>query len=178
MDIKKEYYDYLRNIIQLDSDYNNLIDYLYSTEFKTVVPDDNNRAIDGMDLRYRFLYEAGADEQSAMIIKDTELAGPCTVLEMMIALAIKMDEELLYDWELGPRQHIWFYQMLKSMHIDKYTNDRFEDILVYKAVTDMMLYNIAANGSGGLFTFRNVDIDARDLSIWYQMNHYVTYELN
>ena len=90
--IRQTYLDWLYNKIEERTSYNfkDFISEIDSVEFHCLIPNDDNRAEDGLQLRNQF-----ADEQD-YDLADDDLTGPCTVLEMLIALAIRMDF-ILFD---------------------------------------------------------------------------------
>lgn len=150
-------------------DYSELFEYLYSREFYSDIAKDYNRAEDGKELRIRF-----ADEYGISVNKVYgELDGRCSVLEMMLALAIRCEEQIMWDPELGDRTGLWFHDMLVSMHIDDETDGYFDVDLVKKAVDTMLNRTYRRNGSGGLFTLRETNKDMRKAEIWYQLNWYL-----
>ena len=94
-DIKKEYYEWLIEPIVNDVDsedisYRKLLACLHETTFTYTIPRDENRAHDGIDLRRRFVLSENYDEDYTDYLR-----GPCSVLEMMIALAIRCEENIM-----------------------------------------------------------------------------------
>ena len=78
-----------------------LLEHLDNINFTYSIPFDENRFNDGQDLRYRFGYEnniAGYDIDEMSFRK-----GPCSILEMMVALAIKCEENFMSDPANGNR---------------------------------------------------------------------------
>lgn len=69
--------------------YRRLLKVLHKIEFTYSIPMDGNRAEDGIDLRYRFGYENGYSSSMISAYLDNKT---CSVLEMMIALAIRCEE--------------------------------------------------------------------------------------
>ncbi len=171
--LELEYLDWIKNLINPDRlPYDCLIEHLYNINYVTVKDDDNNRAIDGTDLRYTFCYEKGySSSDSYFIVNDIFANKPCSVLEMMTALARKMDENIM--WNGYRRVHIWFFDMLANMNIDDMTDNNYNSGYIDIAVNAMMYYNIEYNGKGGLFVSPYNDVDMRELSIWYQMQQYI-----
>ena len=99
--IKNDYFEWLYDYVcrgraHEKTSYMKLFKHLYRIEFVSIIPNDINRAKDGCDLRYRFGMEY--DEQNINDILDI-LDGPCSVLEMIIALAIKCEETIIDDDE-------------------------------------------------------------------------------
>ncbi len=78
--------------------YRRLLSCLYDVEFTYIIRMDANRAEDGMDLRYRFGYEFGYERSK---ITESLDKRPCTVLEMLIALAMRCEEHIMDDPEVG-----------------------------------------------------------------------------
>ena len=68
--------------------YTKLLLRLFETDFNYILPRDGNRYEDGIDLRYRFGYENGLEDQ--LIARDLD-DKPCSVLEMMVALALRCE---------------------------------------------------------------------------------------
>ena len=73
---------------------------------------DADRAEDGINLRYRFGYENGYE--SAMIASYLD-DRPCSVLEMMVALSMKMEEQIMDDPDIGDRTSVWFWKMIDNL---------------------------------------------------------------
>ena len=74
--------------------YRKLLRELHRIEFTYSIPMDGNRAEDGVDLRYRFGYENGYSSSMISVYLDNRM---CSVLEMMIALAIRCEEHIMDD---------------------------------------------------------------------------------
>ena len=66
--------------------YQMLLSQLHSIDFQYTLPMDENRAEDGIDLRYRFGYEKEYEGSMIACYLDNR---PCSVLEMLIALAFR-----------------------------------------------------------------------------------------
>lgn len=144
-----------------------LLVHLHQTEFEWIIPRDKNRAEDGISLRRRFALDRGLNGQ------ERYMTGPCSVLEMMIALAFQCEEHFMDDPRYGNRTKQWFWNMIVSLGLGGMVDQNFE----YQYVTDVLRKFIArdyeSNGKGGLFTIRHCDRDLRDAEIWYQLCWYV-----
>lgn len=163
-DVRDEYLDWLKDIIYLDdntSRYTSLLDHLFCREFKWSVDHDENRSADGITLRYDFADERGYDNNF--------WEAPCSILEMMIALSIRCQDEL-YNPEAGYRIGEWFWGMVWNMGLQEFDDEHFNadriDILVDRFVER----RYSRNGKGGLFKIHNPVLDMRQAEIWYQMN--------
>lgn len=144
-----------------------LLVYLHDTEFRYSIPKDQNRAEDGISLRYRFSLEMGFDDVP------TSLDGPCSVLEMMIAVAIHCEEHMMDDPKFGDRTGQWFWGMVSNLGLGSMHNSRFDRERVRDVVERFLDRKYAPDGRGGLFTIRNCDEDLRDMEIFYQLCRYV-----
>ena len=151
--------------------YRELLKHLHNTRFRYVMPRDRNRAEDGIDLRYRFALTCAEDERDVDRILSI-LDRPCTVLEMMVALAIRA-EETMDDPNVGDRTAQWFWHMITSLGLGPMTDSQFDRIQVIDILERFMDRHYAANGKGGLFYIRNCDRDLREAEIWYQLCWYL-----
>lgn len=169
--ISEEYFEWMFDVVcgerfHKDISYRKLLTYLHEREFTYIIPRDANRAEDGIYLRYRFAYDLLDDPRR-------ELGGPCTVFEMMVALAIRCEETIMDDPDKGDRTGQWFWGMIVNLGLGAMTDDVF-DIRVVESIIDRFLSrNYEPNGKGGLFTIRNYDTDLREMEIWNQLCRYL-----
>lgn len=133
---------------------------LYDTEFKHIIKMDKNRADDGLALRYRYTSKTCLEE-------------PCSVLEMMIALAIRCEETIMDDPKFGNRIGQWFWGMVVNLGLGSMTDNNFDKDFVDDAITRFINREYEPNGRGGLFTVKNCDTDLRNVEIWYQLCWYL-----
>lgn len=168
--IKNEYFEWMFNLVcgKRFSEYTSfrkLLMHLHNTEFIFTVKKDSNRAKDGADLRYRFALISGYD--------DSYLDGPCSVLEMMIALSIRCEESIMDDPNIGDRTGQWFWDMITNLGLGGMYDDRYNKQFVEGVLTRFMNRRYEPNGRGGLFTVGNTDEDLRKIEIWVQMCWYL-----
>ena len=150
--------------------YRKLMMRLHDTEFYYILPMDGNRAEDGVDLRYRFGYE-NSYEQAA--IADALDDRPCSILEMMIALAIRCEEHIMDNSDIGDRTGQWFWSMIVSLGLGPMTDAKFDKEFVDDILVRFLERDYEPNGEGGLFTIKNCNRDQRSVEIWYQMHKYL-----
>lgn len=81
-------------------------EYVYSNHF------DGNRYSDGQFLIYRYADEYGYDREAVAQYFEPKT---CSVLEMMIALSLRCEDNFTYDPAYGDRAYIWFWEMVKSL---------------------------------------------------------------
>lgn len=157
------YFDWLYNAVCKDRfaptiTYRQLLMHLHNTVFRYSIRGDLNRAEDGKCLRER----AGV-----------RFVEPCSVLEMMVALAIRCENNIMDDTRYGDRTSQWFWEMIKSLglnHMDdtNYNKDTVDDI-----IERFLERNYRPDGRGGLFTVRGCEYDLRNEEIWTQMCWYL-----
>lgn len=170
--IRNEYFEWLYNLAcgerySSDISYRKLLTYLHSREFTYLIPRDINRAKDGISLRYRFgLY---FDYPNA----SDDLIGPCSILEMMLALAIRCEENIMDDPGIGDRTGQWFWGMIANLGLRNMTDNVFDESVVDEIINRFLNREYEPDGAGGLFTIRHCEYDLRTVEIWYQLCWYL-----
>lgn len=170
--INNEYFEWMYNLVCdgrycNETSYRKLLMRLHSTEFIFIIPMDENRAVDGVSLRYRFALSQEQEELADYI------DGPCSVLEMMVALATRCEESLMDDLEIGERTGQWFWNMITSLGLGSESDTRFDRRYVEDVVEHFLYREYEPDGRGGLFTIKNCRRDLREIEIWLQMNEYL-----
>lgn len=153
--------DYVKN---RKISYRKLLSTLHTREFYFILPMDENRALDGIDLRLRF-----ADEHEEYLKDDILecLNGPCSVLEMMVALAVRMEEEIV---GYGPQ---WFWLMISNMGLNDMMDTNFDRTKVEHCINILLDREYKKDGTGSLFIVKRHKEDMKDVEIWYQMQWYL-----
>lgn len=170
--IKDEYFEWLFNLVCADRfsrniSYRKLLTYLHSIEFTYSIPNDINRAEDGIDLRYRFcLYTSQTD----MLVY---LDGPCSVFEMMAALSIRCEETIMDNPTVGDRTGQWFWNMITNLGLGSMSDDCFDRSVVEGIIERFLNREYEPDGTGGLFTIKHCRYDLRNIEIWYQLCWYL-----
>lgn len=167
-----DYFDWMYNLVcrnrySKNISFKKVFSYLNDTKFTYSIRMDLNRAKDGTELRRRY-----ANEFKIANIYD-RICGPCSVLEMMIALAIRCEETIMDDENFGDRTDQWFWDMMKNLGLGHMDDDEFDEEYVSDVITRFLNRDYEPDGRGGLFFIRNCDIDLRDVEIWIQMLWYL-----
>lgn len=175
-DVVNEYFEWLCDLVcgkrfAPDISFRKLLMFLHNTEFRWSIRNDGNRAEDGIGLRRRFCLNKGLEEVERIIVR--ELDGPCSILEMMVALAIRCEETIMDDPLIGDRTGQWFWGMVTSLGLGSMMDDRFDKRYVEDVVVAFLNRDYEPNGKGGLFTIKNCDQDLRDIEIWIQLLWYL-----
>lgn len=170
--IRENYFKWLSGLVcgnrySKEISFDKLLRYLHNTEFRYLILKDENRAEDGIALRYRFGHAHG--------LRDVQLYldGPCSVLEMMVALAIRCEEDIMDNPEIGNRIGQWFWGMVVNLGLGSMTNFNFDERLAEDIIERFLEREYSFDGKGGLFTIRDCDADLRDVEIWIQLCWYL-----
>lgn len=174
-ELEKRYFEWLYSLVYSDNEYNRLsyrklLTLLYNTEFTYILKMDINRAKDGVDFRYRFGYEKDYPNYTISRYLDDK---PCNVLEMMVALAFKAEEQIMDDCNYGNRTGQWFWNMVVSLGLGNMHDSNFDEGYVRWVVYNFLNRDYEANGKGGLFTVENCRYDLRTMEIWSQCMWYL-----
>ena len=173
-DINRDYFEWLCSMINnsrsVRRSYGKLLEYLHHTEFTFVIPMDENRCIDGANLRYRFGEERGIDGPVIASCLDNQ---PCSILEMMVALAVRCEETIMGQ----PGKNVpgrWFWMMINSLGLFEMTDKNFDDEYVNYVVWRFLDREYDRDGKGGIVYIPGTREDMRSMEIWYQMMRYLS----
>ena len=171
------YYTWLLSLIEppqgVDSPirlYGMLIYELWRREFfwMDIYEGEESRAADGRQLREQYMMEAD-------VTPDFVPIGPCTVLEMLIAFALRLDSTI-HDWTIGHRPWEWMTMFITNLGLADLTDNslRAADRSFVTARLEMwMAHNIGTRGERGLFRFKRPLLTISNLDNWSQMQHWV-----
>lgn len=173
--LRDEYFDWLRCLVGGTALHRKLLYFLFSVDFTYTIPMDGNRYEDGIDLRYRFGDENGLDDRMVASWLDDR---PCSVLEMMIALAIRIEEHIMGDPDVGDRTGKWFGEMLDHLGLANMTDGKFDRMRARTIIRRFLNHRYDEDGEGGLFRLRHCNRDLRNVEIWYQAMWYLDEILN
>lgn len=131
---------------------------LTNVEFVWRHPMDENRALDGLGLRDDFEYETGE-----YLDKSSGLPPNCSMFEMLAALAIRCENQLMRNSLLGDRTSKWFFEFLDNLGIlDCDERDR-----IVEACEEFM------NGKKEMFPLKHKGIKQKNEQIWKQLMAYL-----
>ena len=168
--LRTRYFMWLCNLVGHNGSYFMLLDYLHRIQFTYVLDMDGNRAEDGINLRYKF---GEAERYSDAMIASYLDISPCSVLEMMAALAFRCEEHLMCDDSIGDRTGVWFWEMIKNLGLASMSDRNFNQDRVEAIITDFLDRDYEPDGRGGLFAIEGYSRDMRTIEIWYQMCAYL-----
>lgn len=141
----------------------NLLKQLYRKEFVWLIPNDDNRVEDGIELRYTFAQETGVVDPP-----EEWMTLACSFLEMLVALSVRF----AFFVEGEPAD--WFWHMMDNLQLRPYTDAVEYDPREVDAVLDRVIWRqYDENGHGGLFPLTDPRQNQRDVELWYQLSAYV-----
>lgn len=174
-DLKQEYFSWLCKQIRCYN-HKKLLFLLFSVDFVYDLPMDGNRYEEGIDLRYRFIDDKGYPQRYAACWLDDV---PCSMLEMMVALCLRIDEHITWDPDADDdNTNQWFRDMLKNSGLYDYDDNHFDREAIMHIVKRILERDYSRNGDGGLFRLRRCKKDMRNIEIWYQAMWYIDEKLN
>lgn len=140
-----------------------LLNLMFAKKFVEIIPHDDNRMVDGMDLRVEF-----AHVHRTRVTTMRNL-GPCSFLEVLIALSRRM------AFTAGGEAPGWAWQFLGNLELHRMSDpltrpkqNRASDIL------DVCIERTyRPDGTGGFFPLAWPDDDMTQVELWYQMNAYI-----
>lgn len=164
--LDSEYLTWLESQVPVRSNkrrsYSRLLEQMYCKEFAWFVPNDDNRAEDGRDLRLRF-----RDETDTKLDSDWANLG-CSMLELVLSLAGHL------SFELGGGVDRWFWQLIDNIGLANCTDDSpFLPEAVDNALERVIWRTYHRDGRGGLFPLKEASEDQREVELWYQLSAYV-----
>ena len=159
-----EYFEWLYEIVcdgrfSRHISFRKLLMHMHDVEFMYVILKDENRAEEGVELRRRF---SGHSQY-----------GPCSVLEMILALAIRCEENIMANPDYGNRTGQWFWGMVNNIGLGGMDDSNYDRDYVNSVLERFVNRQYEPDGKGGLFTIPNCDRDLREVEIWHQLCWYL-----
>lgn len=156
------------------NEYEILLERLHSVEFRYSIANDDNRAIDGIALRDKYAYDMQIEDYTA-------LSGPCSFLEMLIALALRCENDIMGLTDSEDRTPLWFWSMITNCGLINYDNSEYDERAVEVIFDRILDRKYTKNGTGGLFRTRNLkaitdfglEPDFRKIELWYQLSFWL-----
>lgn len=179
--LKDDYFSWLYGLVKGKPSRVKLCKELYLKKFRWFVHNDDNRCEDGLNLRDIFVEENDLDESHLEV--NYFLKGECTVLEVMVALAQRMND-LMYDLndtqnDKTPR---FFLEMLTNLGLAEFTDNSTRDdrlgpgqeAEVDEVLEVLMDRTYGVDGRGGLFPLKKRHReDQSKVEIYYQMMYWL-----
>ena len=170
--IDEVYFDWLYHSVATknrnpDLSYWLLLEQLHKKEFQWFVPNDDNRVVDGIQLRNEYV--------DTRRIEDPDpnwLDLGCSMFEMFVALSRRA------SFQAEGAHDVWFWRFMENMGIRKCTDSYYMDNPdawneVNDALDRINERTYDRNGQGGPFPLHTSRRDQRKIEIWYQLAAYL-----
>lgn len=174
--LEERYFSWLYSKVRATRDdapgmsYMQVCSRMHRVKFNWSIPNDDNRAADGKELRVEFLdQEEHRDPENG----DKEWLGlDASVFEVLVALCLRANFNIGIDVE----------QFFETLLINLSLTDCFDAALtsernrqrVSRVIKKFNERQYSHNGQGGLFPLQDPQSDQREVEIWYQMAAYMT----
>ena len=158
----ERYFGWLAEQINVDygnrpKEYDGLFRHIHSKDFIWIVPNDDNRVGDALELRREFWDRRPIPRRGV------------STLEVLVALSRRL------EFNAGGDRELWAGQLIKNLGLQKMfdpvssrKHDRIDEVL------DTLIWRTyEPNGEGGLFPLRYAKEDQTKVEIWYQMSAYI-----
>ena len=168
--VEEQYFQFLKSQVQ-NINHHNLLNCLHNIDFYGLVPNDDNREIDGIKLREIFDTHERRGGTAPFLCQ----AKPCTMLEMLIGLAYRMENELSIG-QNNPIMPECFWILIANLGLDWADDSVFQpsdELIIQNRVLTVISRSYMRNGNGGLFPLRRAVQDQRKVEIWYQMSAWI-----
>lgn len=140
-----------------------LLKLLHNKEFVWLIPNDDNRAADGCDLRREFCSQEGIYN-----VDPNWMGLGCSMFELLIA----MSRRLAFQDDGTPDR--WFWCLIENLELEVYNdNTRPADRKIGHILDRVIWRTYRKNGVGGLFPLKQAREDQREVELWYQMSNYL-----
>ena len=164
---KSDYYEWLISKIYTGDDfrYNDLMSYLLNRDFTWTISMDSTRAEDGFNLRHQYSDET----ENSFNCLNSEMNAPCSILEMMIALTRRCEEQIMRDFDKGDRTGVWFWSIIETLELGQMEDGYFDQDFTAYVIQRLLKRKYKKDGSdGAMFIIHSNRYDMRTADIWYQ----------
>lgn len=144
-------------------EYSLLFHDLHNREFYYIIDKDENRAGDGKYLRYEFGEDAGIDNAELI------LSGPCSIFEMLIALASRADGSASLDLVDKKSIQKYFWIFMENLGLKEATNQYYDSSEVQHILDRWMFREYDSDDTETLFPGSDPDEE-----IWFQMQKWMS----
>lgn len=141
-----------------------MLEQLFFKEFVWYIPNDDNRAADGRELRREFLGEEREDV-------DPDFTGcGCSMLELYVGLARRASFEDVQERSTN----YWFWHLIKNSDLYRFNDNKKPFTDTVDDILDKIIWRrYGPDGQGGLFPLKHPHEDQRVVELWYQLSAYL-----
>ena len=173
--MRESYFEYLLQFAGRDThwgaySWRKCFKLLHSIPFRATkeFPQDDRRACDACDMRYRWAeYEMGDKTLRDYLPKEV------SVFEVMVRLAVVIEERFMTDDDYGDRTSQWFFYMISSMGLNGQTDECINEDEVTAIVNNFLDRKYDEKGKGGLFYLPSAFKEMNKIELWDQAMHFI-----
>lgn len=157
--------------------YHKLFDQLLGVDFYWEIPLDENRSADGLEVRRLYLDKNPEKVKLVEGGSDIFMKANCSVLEMLIGLANRMNGDV--NFNDGKLKKIFenFWELLENLGLKDCDDVVYDHEKVDVILNILLNREYESSGKGGLFPLKNAQKDQKKVEIWYQMQAYFNEKL-
>lgn len=138
-----------------------LFGMLHRTEFVWLISGDDNRALDGKELRREFLLAADIPDDPFW-----RTVIECSMLEMFIALCRRCS----FRTDIPVKE--WFWELMTNTGLNRYNDANVDEFEINDLLHQIIWRLYDEKGRGGIFPLTESEIDQRTVDLWYQFCEY------
>jgi hypothetical protein len=142
--------------------YYELLSLLHNSEFVWLLSGDDNRAEDGLNLRYEFI-NYNQEEVDQMWLSER-----CSLLELLVSFSNHA------QFQTGINARDWFWEFVSNLDLLKYSDDNFNFDAVSDKLYDFVWRTYHYDGTGGILPIKEPQEDQREIELWYQLSKYIS----
>lgn len=163
-DEERLYFEWLCKLVRANRTYSQLMKQLYDTEFYYIIDLDQNRIAHALELQDLYIEQNNLPDYISRYLHD---ADSISVLEVLIAMAYKIEDSIMCDEDYGDRTYVWFWMMIDNLGI-KLTNSEYNEDYISWVLHRFMNREFEPDGTGSIVKFEDKHkTDARDIEIWH-----------
>ena len=146
--------------------YYSLFKALLDIPYVVVHPMDKNRFEDGLELREDYCRENGIDF--------VDICPECTVLEMFVAFAYRIEKEIMASASGKFDCFRWFWGFIEALELDEFDENDYDKGWICKIIDNFLYRKYDKFGkNGGIFLLHFCNTPAFEMELWDQMNEFL-----
>ena len=162
----EKYFKYLVQMLGRP-EYSDMLRMLFDMYFSIDISKVNDQSRLGDGIYVRMIYLSSIGEEPDRKAFDM----PCRVLEVLVGLAIRMDERA---GEPGVNMTTrFFWDLIDNLGLSIMTNQHLNKTKVSTIINTWITRSFAPNGYGSPFPLKNPITDQRCTPLWDQLNAYI-----
>jgi len=164
------YFDVLHGTETRFKAYNSLFKALLDIPYIPLHPMDKNRFKDGLELREEYILGCSMGLTGFESRKNTKIEDylpECSVLEMIIALSVRIEKDIMAPADGKNDYFRWFWGMICTLELDEFDEKHYDFGWIDKIISEFL------EGKRAIFEVKNPYKNVRDMQIWDQMNAFL-----